>query len=520
MLGRRGARAVVSGIARVRSDSRLPETNVPDSRITRRDFVAGGSRLAVGAMVTPASVLASVPRRRRADTLGIAIVGAGGMGTENAQEVVSERIVAVCDVDFGYVERKVEERTRDSDGEPREKGLAWQEQFTRAARYADYRVMLERQPDIDAVIIATPDHAHAAIAKAAMEAGKHVYVQKPLSWSVNEARMLRDVADRTGVVTQMGNQGHSRDDGRRIIEWVRSGVLGTVREVHVWTNRPIWPQGLPNIARPDELPGEDNWWPGSVASRIADMLAREYTPPPTLNWDLYRGPIADEVPWHPIYHPFHWRGWTAFGVGALGDMAAHLLDHPYWALELGYPTRVEATSTPWGGSREAPATYPLATKVHYDFPRRGILPPVRLTWYDGGLMPRRPDALPDDVRLDPTGGAILVGERGVLMHETYGANPRIWPESLREEAEAVPETLPRVEGSHEMNWVEACKGEAVATCPFEYAVPLTEVMLLGIVALRAGQGVPIEYDGARGRVTNHDEANAYLGREYRSGWGL
>lgn len=494
---------------------------MPERSITRRDFVAGSSRLAVGAMVTPPAVFARAARRRApSDTLGIAIVGAGGMGTENAQELLSENIVAVCDVDFDYVERKVEERTTDGDGEPREKGLGWKEQFTRATRYADYRVMLERQRDIDAVVVATPDHSHAAIARTAMEAGKHVYVQKPLTWSVNEARMLRDLARETGVVTQMGNQGHSSDDARRINEWIQAGVVGAVREVHVWTNRPIWPQGLPAIERPEELPGDDNWWPGSVASRVADMLAREYTPPPNLDWDLYRGPVAEEVPWHPIYHPFHWRGWTAFGVGALGDMAAHLLDHPYWALELEYPTRIEATSTPWGGPSEAPVTYPLATVVHYDFPRRGLQPPVRLTWYDGGLMPRRPDALPDDVPLDRTGGVLFVGERGVLMHETYGRNPQVWPESLREEAEAVPETLARIEGSHEMNWADACRGEARATSPFEYAAPLTEVMLLGIVALRTGQGVPIEYDGERGRITNNDEANAHLGREYRSGWGL
>jgi predicted dehydrogenase len=497
------------------------EMAVPDRPISRRDFVAGSSRLAVGAMVTPSAVLAArPPRRAPSDTLGIAIVGAGGMGTENAQEVLSENIVAVCDVDFGYVERKVEERTRDGDGQPREKGLGWKEQFIRAARYADYRVMLERESDIDAVIIATPDHAHAAIARAAMEAGKHVYVQKPLTWSVHEARLLREVAERTGVVTQMGNQGHSRDEARRINEWVQSGVLGPVREVHVWTNRPIWPQGLPAIRRPETLPGDDNWWPGSVANRVADMLSGEHAPPASLDWNLYKGPIADDVPWHPIYHPFHWRGWTAFGVGALGDMAAHLLDHPYWALDLGYPTRVEATSSPWGGPSEAPVSYPLATVVHYDFERRGLQPPVRLTWYDGGLMPRRPEALPDDVPLDRTGGVLFVGERGVLMHETYGANPRIWPESLREEAEIVPESLPRIEGSHEMNWVDACKGEARPSCPFDYAAPLTEVMLLGIVALRAGQGVPIEYDGATGRVTNHEEANAFLTREYRPGWGL
>ena len=227
-----------------------------------------------------------------------------------------------------------------------------------------------------------------------------------------------------------------------------------------------------------------------------------------------------DTPYHPIYHPFHWRGWTAFGVGALGDMGAHLLDHPYWALDLGYPTHVEATSTPWGGPAESPACYPVAMNVHYRFPVRGDRPPVDLHWYDGGLMPPRPEVLPAEVELEREGGAILVGERGILMHETYGLNPRLYPEALMEEAGAVPWTRERLGGGHEMNWVRACKGEAEPSCPFSYAGPLTEVMLLGIVALRSGQGHVIEWDGAAGRVTNDDAANAFLRREYRAGFGM
>lgn len=494
----------------------------PRDGISRRRFVATGSTLAAGAMIVPSHVLgASVGRTPPSDRLNIAIVGAGGMGTENAQELLDENLVAVCDVDFAQAEKKVRERTTDSDGEPREEGLAWQEAFQRATRWADYREMLAKQEDLDALVVATPDHTHAAIAKAAMEAGKHVYVQKPLAWSIEETRMLRQVADRTGVVTQMGNQGHSKDEARRINEWVRSGVLGPVRKVHVWTNRPIWPQGLPGPTMPDAMPGSDNWWPGSVANRVAAMLAMERTAPPdTLNWDLFLGPIARKVPYHPVYHPFHWRGWTAFGVGALGDMGAHLIDHPFWALKLGYPDTVQATSTPWGGPGDEPTTYPVAMTVHYDFPARDAMPPVRMSWYDGGLMPPRPAHLPDEVELNRTGGVIFEGERGILMHETYGRNPTIWPESLRAEAEDVPESSPRIEESHEMNWAMACRGEAEATSPFDYAAPLTEVMLLGIVALRAGQGQKIEYDGAEGVVTSHADANEFLSREYRSGWGL
>lgn len=488
--------------------------------MNRRDFVATGSTMALGAMIVPRHVLGGVGSRAPSDALNIAIVGAGGMGGENATRLGSENIVAVCDVDFAYVRESVEGKTTDGDGNPRPEGVRWKEQFERASKYADYREMLARERDLDAVLIATPDHAHAPIARACMEAGKHVYVQKPLTWSVEEARMLRDLAERTGVVTQMGNQGHSKDEGNLVFEWIDAGVIGPVREVHVWTNRPIWPQGLPAPVMPEELPGDDNWWPGSTNQRIAAGIAREGPPPESLDWELYRCANTVETPYHPIYHPFHWRGWTAFGVGALGDMGAHLLDHPYWALDLGYPTRVEATSTPWGGPAENPVCYPVAMRVHYRFPARGDRPPVDLHWYDGGLMPPRPDALPDDLELSREGGAMLVGERGVLMHETYGLNPRLFPEGLMGWAASVPKTLRRLGGEHEMNWVRACKGEEEAICPFSYAGPLTEVMLLGIVALRSGQGNVIEYDGEAGRVTNDEKANDHLRREYRPGFGM
>jgi len=489
--------------------------------INRRQFVADSSKLAFGAMIVPRHVLGGRGFRTPSDTLNIAIVGAGGMGGHNAQQLGSENIVAVCDVDFGYVGRSVENSTTDGDGNPRPEGIRWKEQFESASHYHDFRRMLERQRDIDAVLIATPDHAHATIARACMEAGKHVYVQKPLTWSVEEARMLRDVADRTGVVTQMGNQGHSMDDGRLVVDWTRAGVIGPVREVHIWTNRPIWPQGLPAPLMPEEMPGDDNWWPGATDARVAAALARDrHAPPETLDWDLYQCANGETTPYHPIYHPFHWRGWTAFGVGALGDMGAHLIDHSYWALELDTPTHVEATSTPWGGPSEDPVSYPQAMTVHYRFPAREDQPAVDVNWYDGGLMPQRPAVLPPDVKLNREGGAMLIGERGVLMHDTYGLEPKLFPESLMAEARAVPPTLPRIGGEHEMNWVRACKGETEASCPFSYAAPLTEVMLLGIVALRSGQGNVIEYDGANMRITNDEAANEYLRREYRDGFGM
>ena len=493
------------------------------SDVTRRDFVSTSSKIALGGLVAPGRILGASGPRAQATPLNIAIVGAAGVGSSNAEAMGSENIVAVCDVDHALVEDRVRAGTTASDGTSREQGARWAEQYERAAKYTDYRVMLDAQTDIDAVLIATPDHTHAVIAAAAMRAGKHVYVQKPLCYSVHEARALARLAAETGVVTQMGNQGHSSDEARLINEWVQAGILGNVREVHAWTNRPIWPQGLlrpaPMSAGFDPLATDRSWGTRAVAESQAAGLWADFHVPAGVDWDLYLGP-AQPVGYHPIYHPFGWRGWVDFGVGALGDMAAHLIDHPYWALSLEYPTAIEATSTPWGGPASAPMSYPIATKVHYEFPRRGLMPPVDLHWYDGGLMPKRPRGLPAGVELERGGGVIFVGERGLLMHETYGENPRLFPESLMAEAAAVPERYPRIPDSHEMNWVNACKGIGDATCPFSYAAPLTEVMLLGLVALRTGQGRRIEYDGASMRVTNSEEANQYLTRQYREGWSL
>jgi len=499
-----------------------------DSRLSRREFVSNTSKLAFGATIVPRHVLGR-GHRAPSDKLDIAVIGAGGQGMENAEALRSENIVAVCDIDFGYVDRRLEEKQKDRDGQVRPEGVELRRQYTTAKRYADFRRMLDEQRDIDAVVIATPDHLHAVIAKAAMQSGKHVYVQKPLTWSVHEARVLSRVAGETGVVTQMGNQGHSSDEARLINEWVRAGVIGAVREVHVWTNRPIWPQGIPRPAESSRINGDREWSRGGVTRQFAAALGGRFNAPRNLNWDLYRGPVADDIPYHPMYHPFNWRGWTAFGVGALGDMGAHLIDHPYWALDLGHPTSIEATSSPWGGPRDNPVSYPLAMNVHYEFPRRGLQPPVRLHWYDGGLMPPRPDVLPETVvmdgeerRLDLSreGGVIFVGERGILMHETYGRNPQIFPESLRDEAARVPKTFPRIEDSHPMNWARACKGEVEASSPIEYGARLTEVMLLGIVALRAGQGHRIQYDAGNMSITNAPEANSYLTRTYRTGWAV
>jgi predicted dehydrogenase len=493
--------------------------------MSRRGFVEGAGRMALGASMLPRRFPGGLTQQAAGDPLNVAIVGAGGMGMSNAEALVTQNIVALCDVDFGYVERSLAGRLKDRDGNPRPEAVKLAEQFQKARRYADFRDMLDQQKDIEAVVIATPDHLHAVIAKAAMESGKHVYVQKPLTWSVHEARVLRETALRTRVVTQMGNQGHSSNDARLINEWIQAGLIGPVHEVHVWTNRPIWPQGIPRPAQPPApAPGvasaPRSWGQGAINATTAAAMYGDFPLPDGLRWDLYLGPVAEDIAYHPVYHPFNWRGWTDFGVGALGDMGAHLVDHPFWALGLTYPTSIEATSTPWGGPRQKPATYPLAMMAHYEFPARGTAPPVKLSWYDGGLMPQRPDLLPDDLALNREGGVIFQGEKGILMHETYGAKPRLFPESLMQLTAGVPQTIPRIEQSHELNWAAACKGRATASSPIEYAAQLTETMLLGMVALRTGQGRKILYDGDSMKITNIPEANQYLTREYRAGWAV
>jgi predicted dehydrogenase len=532
-------------------------------KLTRRNFVAGTTGAAFGAMIVPRHVLGGVGYTAPSDTVNFALVGCGGQGKTDSGELVAgnQNMVALCDVDFGYVDREVANLTRERGPRPgqaapqmsteqqqrmqkmmeerRAQAVKLQEAYKSAKRYADFRKMFETQKDIDAVVIATPDHTHAIIAKTAMELGKHVYCEKPLTWSIQEARVLRETAARTKVKTQMGNMGHSSEGAALVNEWVQAGVIGPVKEVHVWTNRPLgfWPQGVPRPGKPpvaaDAPAGGNNFgtdWNARLVNRtLAAAMDGNYPTPNSIEWDLFLGP-APEVAYHPIYHPFNWRGWLDWGTGAIGDMAAHLIDHPYWALGLTYPTSVEATFTPWGVDiKNKPVSYPMGSHVVYRFPARGAQPPVKLTWFDGGLMPERPEVLPDNVQLDPGGGAIFYGEKGILVHGTYAANPKLYPQSLMEAAAKVPKTYFRVEKSgegpmtqakHRMNWINAIKGKEQATCPFEYATRLTETMLLGVVAMKAGQSKKLLYDGEKGQVTNLPDANQYLHREYRKGWTL
>ncbi len=495
---------------------------------SRRQFLSTVATAGAGLTILPRRVLGRgfTPP---SDLVNIAVVGIGGMGASNARAVASQNITAICDVDWGYAGRAVDRLTnppQPSGGRPggtppteAERARAAEETrrlaegLPKAKHHSDYRRMLEEQKDIDALIIATPDHMHAPIASAAMDLGKHVYIQKPLCWSVHEARHLAKKAAEKKVVTQMGNQGHSRDDARRGVEYITSGAIGEIREVHVWTNRPLgfWPQGVPRPAPLTGSPETLRWNGQGVMQRFAASLAGNYPVPEQLSWDLFLG-VAPVVEYHPIYHPFNWRGWVDWGQGALGDMGAHLIDHPFWALELGYPTSVETISTPFNG-----VCYPHATTTYYQFPARGSMPPVKLTWYDGGLLPPKPEELGEE-KVNPGGGLMYVGSKGKMLQETYGDNPRLLPKSLHESYGTPPQKLPRIPTSHEMNWVEAIKGNTQPSCPLDYASRLTEVMLLGIVSLRAA--TKIYYDGENMRVTNSAKANDLLTREYRQGWSL
>lgn len=446
-----------------------------EGNLTRRQFVAGAAAAAAFTIVPREAFGAN-------EKLNIAAVGVGGMGGEYVRGCERENIVALCDADEGY-----SARTRG--------------RYPKAKYYRDYRDMLEKEKDVDAVIIGTPDHTHAVIAMAAMRLGKAVYCAKPMTRTLHEVRTLSTYAREHKIATQMSVQSCASDAACNTAEWVQSGIIGPVREVHVWSDRPIWPQGL---ARPTDTPPV----------------------PAGLDWDLWLGP-APARPYHPVYHPFRFRGWIDFGTGALGDMACHTFHVIFRALNLGQPTSVSA-SIPFiqqavingtsVGTRKAqfPETFPIASIVTWDFPARGEQPPVRMTWYDGGLKPPRPRDLDKDVPM-PGDGLYFVGDKGVLWSGFTGG-PKLLSEELRKSFTPPAKTLKRTT-DHYGEWCAAAKGGPPAACEFGFGGLLTETALLGVLAQR-NPGELLQWDAENLRIPNNDAANKMINPPYREGWTL
>lgn len=454
--------------------------------ISRRTFLRRSALAAATFQIVPGYVLGLNGQTPPSGKLNVAGIGVGGMGGNNIGKCAeSDTITALCDVDSNYAAKTFAK-------------------YPNAKTYNDYREMLDKQKDIDAVVIATPDHTHAAIAMACMRAGKHVYVQKPMSYSVGEARAMTEAARQYKVITQMGNQGRSGDGVRMVCEWIWAGAIGTVREVHAWTNRPVWPQGI-EVDRPADTPPV----------------------PAGFDWDKWLGP-APSRPYHPTYHPNNWRAWCDFGTGSLGDLGCHVMDCVYWALKLKYPVSVEGNiSTYWGGfwkkTEPKHEQFPRSTIVRYKFPAREDQPPLNLTWWDGGLMPPRPDELEEGRQMgDSDGGVLFIGDKGKLMCGCYGRSPRLLPESAMKAFQRPDKTIERVpggEGGHEQNWLNAIKAGKQAISGFDYAGPFAEMVLLGNLAVRFPER-RLLWDGEAMKVTNDSDAQAFVMRKYRDGWTL
>ena len=437
--------------------------------MNRRQFLKT-SALSTAALGLPVADLFGAPNREgrivKGRKLNVACVGCGGKGSSDIAGVRGENIVALCDVDFS-------------------KAAGTFNKYSELPRYKDYRhMLLEMDEKIDAVTISTPDHMHFPIAMMAISMGKHVFVQKPLTHTIAEARAITLAAREHNVVTQMGIQGHAGRGIRTLKEWLAADAIGNVHEVHYWTNRAIWPQG---IDRPTQV----------------------QTPPPTLDWNLWQG-VAAERPYNSCYMPFKWRGWWDYGCGALGDIGCHAMDAAFWTLNLGSPTSVAAVT-----SDHHPETAPKWSKVTYQFPERDGMPPVKVVWHDGNQAPARPKELEKDRKLpDGIGGQLFYGEKGTILgYDSYCNSIRLIPEAKMKTFDRPEHTIPKSPG-HVNEWLRACKGEGPAPgANFDYAGPLTEMVLLGNLAVRTGKH--IEWDGAKMLCTNVPEANQYVAKAYR-----
>jgi predicted dehydrogenase len=444
--------------------------------LTRRRFVTATAATGLFQIV-PRHVLGGPGHTPPSEKLNIAGIGIGGMGNNNLKACAAENIVALCDVDHRHAAGVFKAHPK-------------------AAAYKDYRVMLEKRKDIDAVIIATPDHTHAVIAMAAMQMGKHVFCQKPLTHDIFEARMLAKAAKETGVVTQMGIQGHSQEGLRLICEWIWDGAIGTVAEVDAWCALSYSPRG-------------HAYW----SSPLGERPKQGMQVPAGLDWDTWIGP-APMRPYHSCYHPAVWRCWWDFGCGMMGDRGAHTLDPVFSALKLGAPTSIEGSGIV-GGNDEV---HPDKAVVRYHFPAREGFPPLKLTWYEG-QEPPRPPQLEEGRGFYEQGGVVFKGDKGAIMCGVYGNSPQIIPRAAMQAYQRPEKTLPRIKGSHEQNWIDAIKAGGRASADFDYSGPLTELALLGNLAKRFPER-ELLWDNEAMKVTNHDEANEWVRRPYRDGWSL
>ena len=472
-----------------------------NNQASRRNFLKNTSLAAAGFFIVPRHVLGRgyiAP----SDKLNIAGIGAGGKGTSDLEEFAKSpkvNIVALVDVDDRQAVKS-------------------RKNFPNAKYYRDFREMLDKEKNnIDACSVSTPDNTHAIAALSAMQLGKHVYVQKPLTHDIFEARTLTEAAKRYKVVTQMGNQGGSGDGVRKMKEMVDAGLIGNVHTVHCWTNRPVWPQGVPTPTGTFGVPAE-------------------------LDWNLWIGP-AKMIDYNPAYLPFNWRGWWAFGTGALGDMACHIMDPVFRILPIDYPSSVECSMASiykemWNDYVN-PDSCPPSSIMHLTYPRKDGKGNIKVSWHDGGLMPERPEELlPEEAMGNWDGGVIMEGTKGKIMCDCYGANPRLLPSSLMKEKTMPKETIKRVPEGHYLQWVNACMegyGKGVTSSPFDYAGPFTESILMGNLAIRSymmknasAKGNDNKYPGRKRllwdaknmKITNFDEANQFVKREYRDGWKL
>ena len=454
---------------------------------TRRHFLKKSTLLAGSTFGFPAIVSGQNLNSK----IQVACIGVGGKGdsdTKNAAKC-GGHIAALCDIDRNTLDRMAKT-------------------FPKASKHSDFREMLSSIGDkIDAVTVSTPDHLHGVASIMAMQMGKHIYCQKPLTQTVWESRFMRNLAREKKLATQMGNQGSAADGLRRSVEVIQSGVIGNPKELHVWTNRPVWPQGLERPAGSDPIPEG-------------------------LNWDCFIGPAQMRPYKKNVYHTFKWRGWSDFGTGALGDMACHTVNMPFRALKLGYPTRIECEMA----SRIYDETYPLTTRVRFEFPERDGLPPLKFWWYDGNpsqsFDPIRPKAsvVADVIKLRggklPGSGAVIIGDKGsVFSQDDYG---REFYVKLNGEIEythadkhpacqGIPQTIPRSPG-HEQEWFDMMESGKPAYSNFEIAAYLNEVILLGCIAQRVGEGHPIDWDGPNMKSTNSALATSLVKRDYRDGW--